>query len=105
MKILRSVTRRGYTVATAGWFTTTSPNRWFPASKFPDGVGQSKETAAAARAAAKTPRGADEQAPQIMLPSTHDRRPMRFALVALLAAAVAILILWWFFHIAVGLQG
>jgi len=108
MKILRTVTRRGYTVGTAGWFTTTSPNRWFPASKFPDGIGQSKETLTAARAAAKAPRdvdGAKTTPPQIMLLSTRDRHAMRFALAAFPAAAIALLVLWWFFHIAVGSPG
>lgn len=37
MKILRSVTRRGFEVGTAGWFTITGPRRWFPASRLPGG--------------------------------------------------------------------
>lgn len=37
MKILRSVTRRGFNVGTAGWFTVLKPNTWFPASRLPAG--------------------------------------------------------------------
>lgn len=33
MKILRSVTRRGFNVGTAGWFTVLRPNTWFPATR------------------------------------------------------------------------
>ena len=35
MKILRSVSRRGFSVGTAGWFTVLRPNTWFPASRLP----------------------------------------------------------------------
>jgi hypothetical protein len=104
MKILRSVTRRGFTVGTAGMFTIVSPNRWFAASQFPRSFerlrGQSAEAAAAA---GRAPRGADQWAPSsphIMILSPDDRHPMRFALIALLATALAFLILWWFFHLA-----
>src|SRR5277367_4040028 len=35
MKLLRSITRRGFNVGTAGWFTVLKPNTWFPASRLP----------------------------------------------------------------------
>jgi len=106
MKILRSVTRRGFTVGTAGMFTIVSPTRWFAASQFPESFqrlrGHSKEAAATA------PDCVDMQAatsPQIMIRSPQDRRPLRFAFISLLAAVIALFILWWFFHIAVGWPG
>jgi hypothetical protein len=109
MKILRSVTRRGYTVGTAGMFTIVSPNRWFAASQFPESFqglgGRSKEapeSVAAGQAPDRAAGPAAAMSPQIMILSTSDRRPMRFALIALLAAAIALCLLWWFFHIAVG---
>ena len=112
MKILRSVTRRGFTVGTAGMFTIVSPNRWFAASQFPESFqpfgGRSKAAAAPAVAAVKPPYRMDGHAttsPQILVRSAQDRCPMRFALVLLLAAAVALFILWWFFHIAVHWRG
>jgi len=106
MKILRSVTRRGFTVGTAGMFTITTPNRWFAASQFPERFqrlgGHFKE------ATAKTPDPMNAQAatpPQIMILSTRDRHPMRFALAASLAVAIALFLLWWFFHIGMGWLG
>jgi hypothetical protein len=35
MKLLRSITRRGFEVGTAGWFTVLKQNTWFPASRLP----------------------------------------------------------------------
>lgn len=109
MKILRSVTRRGFTVGTAGMFTIVSPNRWFAASQFPKRFqgrdGRYKEAATPAAAAGGEPDRVDGQAtttsPQIMLLSTRDRRPVRFAWVALLATAIALFLLWCFLDIAV----
>jgi hypothetical protein len=106
MKILRSVIRRGYTVGMAGWFTTTTPNRWFPASRYPESFrqfgSQSKESALSAGEALDRVLGKSAPtSPQFMTLSTNDQRPARFALVAVLAAAAASFILWWFFHIAV----
>jgi len=113
MKILRSVTRRGFTVGTAGMFTIVSPNRWFAASHLPESFlrfgARSKVAAAPVAASGKAPGGVDGQttatSPQIMILGTQDRRPMRFALVALLATAIAFFVLWWFFHTAVGWPG
>ena len=33
MKLLRSITRRGFDVSSAGWFTVLKPNTWFAASR------------------------------------------------------------------------
>jgi hypothetical protein len=33
MKLLRSITRRGFDVSSAGWFTVLRPNTWFAASR------------------------------------------------------------------------
>ena len=35
MRLLRSITRRGFDIGTAGWFTVLKPNTWFPASRLP----------------------------------------------------------------------
>ena len=109
MKILRSVLRRGYTVGTAGFFTITSPNRWFAASRlpedFPSAAGHSKETAALSDAELKTPGYVEGQPAEVpadfLQESKPDRHTMRLALVFLGAAAVALALLWWFFKIAI----
>jgi hypothetical protein len=103
MKILRSVTRRGFTVRTAGWFTVTSPNKWFAASQFREGfpsiVSQSQGTAAPAAAEPKAIGRAGVQEttapPQILVPGTQDHRLMIRALAALTAIAITFLMLWW----------
>lgn len=33
MKLLRSITRRGFDVSSAGWFTVLKPNTWLAASR------------------------------------------------------------------------
>ena len=125
MKILRSVTRRGFNVGSAGWFTVLRPNTWFPASRLPGGfpslAGQSKGTAFPQAhekptenpATAPPPESisvpdqnaldhADSQETaiplQIMIPSTHDHRIFRPALIILVATAITWLFLWWIGH-------
>lgn len=108
MKILRSVLRRGYTVGTAGFFTITSPNRWFAASRLPEDfpfAGQSKETAAPS-ANELNARGYVEGQPaelpaDFLEESKPDRYTIRLALVFLGATAIALALLWWFFKIAI----
>jgi len=103
MKILRSVTRRGFTVSTAGWFTVTSPNRWFASSQFREGFQshavQSKGTATTAVADLKTMDCAvcekGVSLPQIVIPGTQDHRWLRLAWGALAAAAFTFFMLWW----------
>lgn len=98
MKLLRSITRRGFDVGTAGWFTVLKPNTWFPASRLPGnlryGGSQSAETAAADHAVSHQ----STIPPRITIPSTQDRRLMRFALIVLAAIAITSALLWWIMH-------
>lgn len=92
MKILRSVTRRGFSVGTAGWFTVLRPNTWFPASRLtgrvrgdggrPDVAGGGPQAAAALN----------------FLPFNTRRRVMPMVLIGLAATAIAAAGLWWIMH-------
>ena len=92
MKLLRSITRRGFEVGTAGWFTVLKPNTWFPASRLPESVLYRVIRSAKAIATG------DPIQPRIMVPSTDDHRPMRSALVVLSAIAITSALLWWIMH-------
>ena len=89
MKLLRAVTRRGFNVGTAGWFTVLKPNTWFPASRLPGSFryrnSQSAEMAAVDHAIS----------PRIVLPSTKDRGMVRSALLVLTAVVIPSALLWW----------
>jgi len=125
MRILRSVNRRGFIVASAGWFTVLKPNTWFPASRLPGNfcsyAGQSKgiESPQAHENPTENPTTAptpeitsvpDQNALdhvasqktaiplQIMIPSTHDHRLFRPALIILAAIAITWMFLWWIGH-------
>lgn len=91
MKILRSVTRRGFSFGTAGWFTVLKPNTWFPATRLPVShryrVGQSPLDISPAATAPKI----------ITLPS-EQRGIMRPALTILAAVAITWTLLWWIMH-------
>jgi len=110
MKLLRSVTRRGFTVGQAGMFTITSPNRWFSAKRLPSGfqdlIGLSKRTAARVVASPvasapdrKTLDHVGIEEPSISLhtleSTTQDHRLVRMVLIALAAAALTFAVLWW----------
>ena len=92
MRLLRSITRRGFDVGTAGWFTVLKPNTWFPASRLPES--QFHRGHPFARAIATR----DSISPLIMRPSTKDRRPVRSALIVLSAIAITSSLLWWIMH-------
>ena len=92
MKLLRSITRRGFEVGTAGWFTVLKPNTWFPASRLPGG--QLYRGHQAARAIATS----DSISPRITMPGTNHRRPARSALILLSAIAITSALLWWTMH-------
>jgi hypothetical protein len=98
MKILRSVTRRGFSVGTAGYFAILKPNTWFPASRLPGNfryrAGQSAGTAAMDEAG----RQQTTIPPRIMILSTPDRRLLRPALVLLAAMGITSALLWWIMH-------
>jgi hypothetical protein len=98
MKLLRSITRRGFNVGTAGWFTVLKPNTWFPASRLPGRFryrsSQSAETTAVDHADSRQM----TNSPQIMIPTTKDLRLMRPALIILTAMMVTSGLLWWIMH-------
>ena len=91
MKILRSVTRRGFSVGTAGWFTVLRPNTWFPASRLPQNrrivTGGAHGTGEAA-----------QPEPKISVLGAPDRHPIRIGLVALAAFAITSAMLLWIMH-------
>lgn len=88
MKILRSVTRRGFSVGTAGWFTVLRPNTWFPASRLPR-----RE-----RHDSGVPSGTHAAAALNFLPLNMQRRPLPLILTALAATAITAGLLWWIMH-------
>jgi hypothetical protein len=100
MKILRSLTRRGSRVESAGYFTVLMSGEWFPASRLPQGFhrhpGQLKDNDALGLETlnqAGNPQAAFLS--QTMKLSKLDRRPMRFALIVMSAAAITYALLWW----------
>ena len=102
MKILRSVTRRGFTVGTAGFFTVVSPNRWFAASRL---ATKSRPLVDQFEAnPEKQQKVLDDPANQVkvalfLLPKTgkQDRHRIRLAATILVAAAITWFLLWWVF--------
>ena len=97
MKILRSVSRRGFSVGTAGWFTVLRPNTWFLASRlpknFPDFGIRAEQTAP----------GGFSSASRLgpWMPAerrSEDRNRMRLASAVLGAVAITSVMLWWIMH-------
>jgi hypothetical protein len=87
MKLLRSITQRGATIATAGYFTVLKPNTWFPASRLPGPFRY--------RAASSAPTLAETTAPNIITLSAEQRRPMRQGLILIASAAIVYALLSW----------
>lgn len=92
MKLLRSITRRGFEIGTAGWFTVLKPNTWFPASRLPGRFRYRSSPSAVTTAMDRA------ISLRITLPTTKDRRLVRSALVVLAAAAITSALLWWIMH-------
>lgn len=92
LKLLRSITRRGFVVGTAGWFTVLKQNTWFPASRLP-GRFRYRSSASAETTAVEHPISL-----RILVPTTEDRRRGRSALVVLAALAITSALLWWIMH-------
>jgi hypothetical protein len=95
MKILRSVTRRGFNVGSAGWFTVLKPNTWFAASRLQDNLhhlsGRPKGVA--------EPSSQNLAAPSLSVNlSANDPGLMRLALTTLGAIAITSALLWWIMH-------
>ncbi|MGA2909099.1 MAG: hypothetical protein ABSE36_15460 [Terracidiphilus sp.] len=104
MNIVRSVVRRGFTVAQAGYFTVTSPNRWFSARQFSDRYPElsrpkivaSTDSNTILGQNAPTLPGRQQLPPQFELigPRAENHPMLRFALVVLAAAALTLIGLW-----------
>jgi hypothetical protein len=91
LKILRSVTRRGYSVGSAGWFAILKPNTWFPATRLP--VPFRYRGSQSAQTAALHQQGT--LPPKIMTLSTLDRGLLRPALAVVAAIGITAVLLWW----------
>lgn len=98
MKLLRSITQRGFSVGSAGWFTVLKPNTWFPASRLPGSFEYRSGRYADAIAADPTASHERTIAPRITIPVTKDRRLLRPALVVLGAFTITSAMLWWIMH-------
>ncbi len=98
MKSRRSLTHREFSVRSAGWFTVLKPDGWFPAfrlaARYADRIRQSGDRTALDHAESHAP----AKLPQIMIPSTEDRRVMRPVLIVLTAMIVTSGLLWWIMH-------
>lgn len=100
MKILRSVSQRGFSVGTAGWFTVLRPNTWFPASR----LRKSRPTFGLRTQQADT--GAQGavlgQSSAVRWAATEGSREarnrMRSASAILGALAITSVMLWWIMH-------
>lgn len=98
MRTRRSVTHREFSVRSAGWFTVLKPDGWFPVFRLParfvDRISQSGDRTAVNHADSH----AQANSPQIMMPTTEDRRVMRPVLIVLTAMIVTSGLLWWIMH-------
>ncbi|HEY2859076.1 MAG TPA: hypothetical protein VGJ21_11715 [Terracidiphilus sp.] len=90
MKLLRSITRRGYNVGTAGWFSVLKPNTWFPASRLPVPFRY--------RASGLSQAPSETVAPIIITLNPERRRPLRQALILVAAAGMVWGMLLWIMH-------
>jgi hypothetical protein len=104
MKILRSVTRRGFNVGTAGFFSgLLRPNTWFPATRLPGslhhpGVG-SKGSAHPEQRTLISASGRDTTLRFAALKRTAQDHPLlRPALIVLGAIAITSALLLWIMH-------
>jgi hypothetical protein len=93
MKLLRSITNRGFDVGRAGWFTVLKPNPWFPASRQPGAfryrrLPSAETTGIAVRRTPANP-------PQILIPASDDRHVVRLAFIVLAATMITTSLLWW----------
>jgi hypothetical protein len=93
MKLLRSITQRGFSVGRAGWFTVLNPNPWFPASRQPGAFGYRRHLSTETTVVAD--RRPPANPPQILIPATNDRQVIRPTLIVLAAAMVTTGLLWW----------
>jgi hypothetical protein len=93
MRLLRSITQRGFSVGRAGWFTVLEPNPWFPASRQPRGSRSRKRLSAESMGVAAIATPANP--PQFLPPIDDDRHVTRRSLIALAATTITTGLLWW----------
>ena len=98
MKLLRAITRRGFNIGTAGWFTVLKPNTWFPASRLPGKFRYRSSRSAETTAVDHDGSHGTTISPRIMILSTNDRSLVRLACVVLTAIAITSALLWWTMH-------
>jgi hypothetical protein len=87
MRLLRSVTRRGFQVGTAGYFTILKPNTWFPATRLPERFRY--------RAGQPSQAAAETTAPNIISLPPEQHSPMRLAIIVLASATIVFAMLLW----------
>jgi len=103
MKILRSVTRRGFNIGAAGYFNVLKPNTWFAASRFPDRFHNLRERVeAAARLPAKVQKVSSTPSSQSTIhldlnPQPEPPHYMRSVFIILVASGITMFLLWWIF--------
>jgi hypothetical protein len=102
-KNLHTWNRRGFSVASAGYFTVLKPTGWFAASRLPGGFryvgGQAKAIASPQdhKNSVGNPTAAHQDG-WTSVPeewSTQDHHLMRTTLVVLGATAITSILLWW----------
>jgi hypothetical protein len=87
MKLLRSITQRGATIGTAGYFTVLKPNTWFPASRLP------RPFRFHPSESSQPP--AETTAPNIITLAVERRHPLRQVLILLASAGIGFAMLMW----------
>lgn len=95
MKLLRAITRRGFSVGTVGWFTVLKPNTWFPASRLPNNLRHRSNSSAETNYAGDHGRMIP---PRMTIPSTKGRSPLYLAIVVFAAISITSAMLWWIMH-------
>ncbi len=97
MKILRSVTRRGFDVITAGYYTLLKRNTWFAASRFPDRFPNLRKRAEAVAQQSEISSRAENQSTihLDLKPQPEPLHLVRFALIILVALGITVFLVWW----------
>jgi hypothetical protein len=95
MRILRAITRRGFNIASAGYFSVLRPNTWFPASRLTGRVHHSGARSRVLSGPALETSSEMTIAPRIITLNGHDRRFLRRGLIVLAAMAITSLLLLW----------
>ena len=105
MRILRAVSRRGFSVGTAGWFTILRPNSWYPATRVQGGfkrpgIGRGGDGEKPSGQGVLTGVGGSARAARWLASewSAEDRNRVRLASAIFGALAITTGMLWWIMH-------